>query len=118
MTPSILTLSLVFLLAADAPPRSEKPREANPFAPSLPLLTDEEEDALDQIIDRFIQFDIAKLKGAEGKKALTDFQKLGPEAIPALLRGLNKAGNIEASCPVVTIAKKLGLLLSGSQDRE
>ncbi len=116
MAPTLLTLSLLVLLPTAPPAAPDSPRKPNPLAPSLPLLTDAEEDKLDQIIDRFIQFDIGKLKGEEGKRALEEFQKLGPEAIPALIRGLNRAALIDASCPAVIIGKKLRTLLGASKD--
>lgn len=109
------TLSVILLLPAQADP-SATPRKPNPLAPSLPQLTDEEEDRLDAIIDRFIQYDLGLLKGEEGKKALEDFRRLGPEAIPALIRGLNRAAEIEGSCPAVLISKKLMSLLNQSSD--
>jgi hypothetical protein len=84
----------------------------------LPQLTDEEEEKLDQIIDRFIDYDTGKLPGSDGKQALKDFQKLGPEAIPALIRGLNRAAKVEHSCPAVTIAKKLSRMFRSTKDAE
>ncbi|MBY0525982.1 MAG: hypothetical protein K2R98_21490 [Gemmataceae bacterium] len=114
----ILSLSLALGLAALASGADETPRKPHPFAPSLPLLTDEEEAKIDRIIDRFILFDTGKLTGEEGKKALQDFQKLGPEAIPALIRGMNKAAGIEASCPAVTIGRKLAGMLKYSDDSQ
>src|SRR5262249_55619613 len=42
----------------------------------------------------------------------------GPEAIPALIRGLNRAALVDYSCPAVTIAKKLGRMLESSDDAE
>lgn len=116
MTPTLLTLTLVLLLPGDAPTRSEGTRKPHPFAPSLPLLTDAEEAKIDEIIDRYIQFDLGKLQGEDAKRAQQDFNKLGPEAIPALIRGINKAANIQASCPAVVIAKKLGGMLLASTD--
>jgi hypothetical protein len=117
MTPTLYALTLATLLAADPPSSAkDRPREPNPFAPSLPLLTDEEEDNLDRIIDNFIRYDSGKLSGAEARKAKAEFDKLGPEAIPALIRGLNRAAAIEDSCPAVVIAKVLGRMLSGSDD--
>lgn len=110
---TILTVALALLAAGDAPQAERKP---NPIAPSLPLLTDEEEARLDQIINDFILFDTGKLKGEAGKRALLAFQRLGPQAIPALIRGLNRAAAIEASCPAVTIGKKLIQLLRASRD--
>jgi len=82
----------------------------------LPLLTEKESEAIDKIIDRFIAVDVGKLKGKEAIQATKDFQALGPEAIPNLIDGLNRAANLEDSCPAVLIAKKLAMMLSGSKD--
>jgi hypothetical protein len=114
MTTTFLTLALATFLSADP----ETPRKSNPFAPSLPLLTEEEEDKLDAVIDRFIEADVGKLHGDDYKKALQDFDKIGSEGIPALIRGLNKAAAIEGSCPAVVIAKKLSKMLASTEDRE
>lgn len=124
MTTAVLVLALAILGAGDdVPSRSagtkenEKPKHS-PYAPSLPYLTKEEEDKLDEIIDRFMLYDIGRLQGQEAAKALRDFRNLGPESIPALVRGVNRAAKIEHSCPVVVIAQKLGRLLAGSEDQE
>ncbi len=117
MNATVLTLALA-VLAGDDPIDKTIPRRPSPLAPSLPELTKEEEEKLDQIIDRFMLYDIGRLQGEEARKALRDFQKLGPEAIPALLRGLNRAAAIEHSCPCVVIAQKLQRLLLASDDRE
>src|SRR2546421_12276851 len=101
---TILALATACLIGLDGPRVSDSPRKPNPFAPSLPQLTDEEEEKLDQIIDRFIQQDTGRLSGEEGKKARQDFDKLGPEAIPALIRGVNRAAKIEHSWPAGVIA--------------
>jgi hypothetical protein len=119
MTPTLLTIALAAFLAADPTTTDDPaPRKPNPLAPSLPLLTSAEEDQLDTIIDRFMLFDTGQLKGDEGKKALADFEKLGPEAIPALIRGINRAAIMENSCPTLVIAKKLTRMLSASDDAE
>lgn len=124
MTSAVLVLTLaVFAAGDDAPSRSAGTREKvkpkqSPYAPSLPYLTKEEEDKLDEIIDRFMLYDIGRLQGQEGSKALKAFKDLGPEAIPALVRGVNRAAAIEHSCPVVVIAQKLGRLLAASDDQE
>lgn len=119
MTPILWTLTLGLLACGDSDYSSKKgPPKPNPLAPSLPLLTEKEEDFLDKIIDRFILFDTGLLRGEEGRRALVDFQKLGPEAIPALIRGLNRAAKIEASCPAVTIGRKLATLFKKSNDPE
>jgi hypothetical protein len=117
MTP-LLAATLCALLVADDPARTKDERKPSAIAPSLPALTDEEEDKLDEIVDGFIRVDTGKLKGAEAKKALTAFNRLGAEAIPALIRGINRAAAIEDSCPAVVIAKKLYNLLTKSNDPE
>jgi len=114
MTTTFLTLALAAVLSAD----SESQRKPNPLAPSLPELTDEEEEKLDATIDRFIDADVGKLRGDDYKKAVRDFDKIGPEGIPALIRGLNKAAAIEGSCPAVVIGKKLSRMLGATEDRE
>jgi hypothetical protein len=118
MHTTLLGLALCILLPGEPPARAETPRKPNPFAPSLPQLTDAEEDRLDNVIDRFIDFDTGKLTGEDGKKAFKEFKELGPEATFALIRGLNKAAHIEGSCPAVTIARKLAMLLRSTSDRE
>ena len=95
-----------------------EPRPPHPFAPSLPALTDEQENHLDGVIDRFMQFDTGRLPGAAGSRALDDFLKLDAEAMPALLRGLRKAADLEHSCPVLVIAKRIRTLLMRSTDRQ
>jgi hypothetical protein len=117
MNAALLTLALAITAAGDDP-ATKPPRGQNPFAPSLPALTKEEEEQLDRIIDRFMQADIGLLPPAEARQAIRDFGKLGPEAIPALIRGVNRAAEIEHSCPVVTIGQKLSKLLTASDDLE
>ena len=116
MTTTLLAVVLA-VFAADTPTAKEKPKHS-PYAPSLPYLTKEEEDKLDEIVNRFMLYDIGRLQGREGAKALKAFKDLGPEAIPSLVRGLNRAAAIEHSCPVVVIAQKLGRLLAASNDEE
>jgi hypothetical protein len=115
MTPTLVSLVLAAFLAGE-PTAADKPRFPNPLAPSLPQLTADEEQKLDDVIDRFAQFDTGQLRGEEGKTALRDFDKLGPESIPALIRGLNKAAVAEQSCPTLVIAKKLNRMLMASDD--
>lgn len=117
MTTTLLLLTLVVFGADDKTATKEKPKHS-PYGPSLPYLTKEEEDKLDEIVDRFMLYDIGQLQGQEGAKALKAFRELGPEAIPSLVRGLNRAAAIEHSCPVVVIAQKLGRLLAASDDDE
>jgi hypothetical protein len=112
---AIVVLSLL-LAYPDGPVYKGQAREPHPLAPSLPKLTPQEEDEFTKIIDRFIEYDIGKLKGAPGQKALADFKALGPEAAFCLLDGLNRAANMEGSCPAVLIAKKLGAIINASKD--
>jgi hypothetical protein len=117
-----LALSLSPALPADdpkSPPKtSEKTRKPNLLAPSLPETTEEEEDKFDQVIDRFILFDTGKLPGPEGKQALEDFKNLLPEAVFALIRGLNKAAKINHSCPALVIAKRISSQMKSTRDKE
>src|SRR4051812_3651467 len=107
-------LPLLLLVVGDTP--AERPR--HPLAPSLPLLTKEEEKRYDDVVERFIQYDTGKLTGPAGKKALADFTALGPEAFFNLLDGFNRAANLEASCPAVIIARKIAGILRTSEDLE
>jgi hypothetical protein len=93
-------------------------RERHPFAPSLPLLTKEEEAQIQRVIDRFIQYEMGKLDASEGGKAVAALKALGPEATPGLVHGLNRAANLGGSCPAVVLARKLDMLVSASNDRQ
>jgi hypothetical protein len=114
MTSLLATLGIMFLAGETPSPQ----RQPHPLAPSLPQLTREEEGKIQTIIDRFIQYDIGKLQGAEGRKALEDFHRLGPEAIFQLIDSFNQAANLEHSCPAVIIGKKIGSILNNSRDLE
>ncbi len=116
MSTTLLTLALLTLSPAQLPGKYAD-RERHPFAPSLPVLTEKEQEVIDRIIDRFIECDVGKLKGAAAAKAQADFKALGPEAIPQLIEGLNRAAAMENSCPAVLIAKKLALMLRSSEDQ-
>jgi hypothetical protein len=78
-------------------------------------LSPQEEDRLDEIVERFIQYDIGRNRDPQ---ALADFKQLGPEAIPALIRGLNKSARMSHSCPATVIGKKLNQLLMATTDEE
>ncbi len=83
-------------------------------------LTQEEEDKLDKFLEKFVQYDIR----ADGRSPLTPEEKqlvaelngLGLEAIPALIRSLNKSAKHGHSCPTVTIRDKLKSLVRLSED--
>jgi hypothetical protein len=104
-----------YLLIGSAEPQF-KDREPHPLAPSLPRLTKAEEQRIDVIIDRLIQADIGKLKGADAKKAHDDFKTIGPEATFQLIDQLNRTANLESSCPAVLIAKKLAGIFVMTED--
>jgi HEAT repeat protein len=106
-----LTLVAVLMGAAD-----EAPKKQEPVAPSLPALTKEEEAKIETVVERLILADTGRLRGEEARKAVKEFDKLGPEAIPALIRGLQKSAKMSHSCPVVLITKKLLGLLEASTD--
>jgi hypothetical protein len=114
MISTLLTLALA-LLAAEP---EKTPRKPSGIAPSLPALTREEEDKLDDVVNRLILSDIGRLRGEDAKKAVKEFEALKPEAIPALIRGLNKAAKLNHSCPVLLISKKLTSMLMASDDQE
>jgi hypothetical protein len=117
MTLTVLTACLAVSLAADPPTIDlSKPHPPHPLAPSLPELTKEEEDKLDEVIDRFALADTGQLKGEEAKAAVRDFNSLGPESTFALIRGLNRAAVAEQSCPTLVIAKKLVRILGNTED--
>lgn len=115
MTPAPVLLLTLCLLTQPAPV-SERPRSI--IAPSLPQLSREEERALDALIDRFMRADVGTLTGPEANQAIRDFNALGMEAVPALIRGLNRAAEINHSCPALQLSRKLQGLLSRSTDPE
>ena len=119
MTPLALTLTAL-LFAADPPAdAATRPmRKPHPLAPSLNQLTSEEEDKLDDVINRFIRADAGMSKSDEAKQAQRDFDALGRDAIPALIRGLNRAAQLDHSCPTLMIAKKLSRMLAASDDQK
>jgi hypothetical protein len=112
MTPTLLAVSLLVLI----PAQGDVPRKPHPLVPSLPLLTPEEEKKIDAIIDRFIDWDLGKLAGADAQRAKDDFQRLGPEAFFPLINGFNRAARLEGSCPAVLIGRKLLTILRGAND--
>jgi len=70
----------------------------------------------DAVVDQFIRYDIGQLRGQEGMVARNTFNSLGYEAIPAVIRGLNRAAKLRQSCPVIVLASKLRALLTQSRD--
>ncbi len=67
---------------------------------------------LDEVVERFILYDIGQLPGPEGKEARSAFGRLGTESVPALIRGLNRAASLTSSSPVVVLGEKLQGVLS------
>ncbi len=89
---------------------------AQAIQPLTEIPLDPQQQSLDQIVDDFIAYDIGQLRGSAGQVARNRFAELGPESIPALVRGLNKAAGINASCPVGVIAGKLMSTLRAATD--
>ncbi|HKI35888.1 MAG TPA: HEAT repeat domain-containing protein [Gemmataceae bacterium] len=102
----LLSETLLLTSAADTAPKE------------VPRATPEREALYDRVVGRFILYDIGRLRGLEGRKAAADFEALGPDAIRALVRGLNRSATLDASCPVVAISGKLGTLLAACNDVE
>jgi hypothetical protein len=113
MTTTMLVLGLA-LFAAEG---DSRPRKPSAVAPSLPALSKEEEARIEEIIDRFIRADTGRIRGVAARKAIAELNALKAEAIPALIRGLNRAARMNATCPVLTIHKKLSRLLLSSDDQ-
>ncbi|HZT83433.1 MAG TPA: HEAT repeat domain-containing protein, partial [Gemmataceae bacterium] len=84
----------------------------------VPKATPEREALYDRAVQRFILYDVGRLRGLEGRRAALDFETLGPDAIPALVRGLNRSATLDASCPVMAISDKLAALLARCNDQE
>jgi hypothetical protein len=112
MVNAALLVSTLFLAGGD--PYADRPR--HPLAPSLPLLSKEENAKLEAVVDRFIQLEIGKLPKSQEKAAKDELYRLGPEAIFALVEGFNRAARIESSCAVVTIGKKIEGIVNGTRD--
>jgi hypothetical protein len=88
---------------------------AGPASEDLPA-DDLAQQQMDHIVEQFIRYDIGQLPGAAGQRARRAFDQLGPEAIPALVRGLNRSASIHASCPVCVISSKLQNSLGQCRD--
>lgn len=83
--------------------------------PSLTAATNERT-TRDNVVDRFIAFDVGRLAGADALAARRDFEHLGPDAIRELVRGLNKSAYVAASCPVIVISDRLAKALAQTDD--
>jgi hypothetical protein len=122
MFPVAIQIVLSLFLCADPEPvrgsDGTTPRKPNPLAPSLPETTKQEEEKFDKIIDRFILADTGKLKGDEAKQAMEDFRKLPKESVFALIRGLNRAAQINDSCPALVIAKRIASQMRSTRDTQ
>ncbi|MBS0208248.1 MAG: hypothetical protein JSS27_04765 [Planctomycetes bacterium] len=84
---------------ADKKPAAKAPAKSKP-------------DQYDVIVNKFIDYDVGRLRGQAGWEARDAFSRLNTtDAIPALIRGLNRAVEINNSCPVMVIASKLQQLM-------
>ena len=111
----VLLFGLLLIHPVAQPPAATV-HKPSPFAPTLPELTEAEEKKLDTTVNRFIDADTGKLRGQEAKEAVSAFKSLKPEAVFALIRGLNRAAHIDYSCPAVTIAAKLARIFRATHD--
>jgi hypothetical protein len=97
-----------------AAPGSSQSKASSNDRPSRPgSLTPEEEERLDAIIERFIRYDTGRSRDYKSREEL---DALGPEAIPALIRGINRAARMSHSCPVSVLHRKLKSLLRSVDD--
>lgn len=102
----------------DKKPSDEKPGKQLPQKRRVGRpgdLTQEEEDKLDRQLDAFILHDIGRVTDPRTVPALN---AMGPEAIPALIRALNKTAMMSDSCPVSMLSRKLTHLLANSDDED
>lgn len=93
-------------------------RKPHPFAPSLPQLNKDEIAAIEKVVDRFVLYDLKRLPDGDGKKAVQDFQALGPEAFFVLLDRFNQAAERQDSCPAVLLGRKISSIVQSSNDIE
>ena len=74
----------------------------------------------DQIVAAFIEYDIGKIRdprAIEQIKARFNGLKTD-DAVPALVRGMNRSTRMRASCPITALAGKLRSILSDSKDAD
>lgn len=74
----------------------------------------------DQIVEDFIQFDIGNVRDPVAVQRIkARFNGLkSDDAVPALVRGLNRSTRMRASCPITALSSKLKGILQNSQDAE
>lgn len=123
--PKLSLETVVALLERDLGPRYHEklPPRASEGTMQLPTNTaafpthgKAVEAMLDNAVDRFILYDVGRLNGALGQKALADFRGLNDSAGVALAKGLHKASFMEASCPVIAIRSKLSELVMKTEN--
>ena len=76
--------------------------------------------AYDQIVEDFIQFDIGNIRNPVAVERIKSrFNGLkSDDAVPALVRGLNRSTRMRASCPITALSGKLKAILGNSQNAE
>ena len=87
---------------------------------SRPAKDQAEDPQHDQIVEEFIQYDIGNVRDPRAIERIKGrFNGLQTDdAVPALVRGLNRSTRMRASCPITAIAGKLRSILSNSKDAE
>lgn len=77
----------------------------------------ETEQRYDRIVEAFIEYDIGKLTGQAGQEANEQFRSIsGDQAIPAVIRGVNRAARMRQSCPIAVVSRKLRELLDATEE--
>jgi hypothetical protein len=111
-----LSLCLFLQLAANGQTEQSSGKDKTDPLKDAQRLNAKQEKDLDEIVERFIQYDIGRLQGEDGKRAVEAFNRLDARAIPALTRGLNRAANLAASCPISVISSRIRALVSTTDD--
>ncbi len=110
----VIAMLLIGALAPAAPcrPAGAQQREAGRRETSR-----REDKRYDEVVNAFIAYDIGQLRGAQGQRANQAFRSLqGDAAIPAVIRGVNKAARMRQSCPIIVVARKLENMLEATKD--
>src|SRR5262249_16117795 len=102
---------LKYYKALEELPKLTEPRLIA-YEQKLPQLQVQKYVVYNKVVDDFILYDIGRLRGQLGQLALTRFNQLGPDSLPALVRGINLAAGLEASCPIVVLRRKFQDMLA------
>jgi hypothetical protein len=85
---------LKYYKGLDELPKLTEPRLVGYQEQKLPQLQVQKYVVYNKVVDDFILYDIGRLRGQLGQLALTRFNQLGPDSLPALVRGINLAAGL------------------------